>query len=236
MRPSRFLLSTVTGSERSVLMRPSGGIPQGAHGHHTEDRISPEAQDGGSAGPSGRDAGAVRNGDVRVLVTVLRPGSAARHARAVVREVLREAGLDDEAVGDAEVVAAELAANAERHARPPYELRVVSLDGVPAWCEVVDGDPDLREVRIILDLLDSVEEIGLPLLAENGRGLLLAHRLSRGRCHVHPTATHSTGTPGKAVVFALPTRSSICPPFPASQAGGGLGTGTNAIRVTDRPL
>ncbi|MEU4834639.1 ATP-binding protein [Streptosporangium sp. NPDC023615] len=112
-------------------------------------------------------------------VTVLRSGSAARHARAVVREVLQEAGLEDEAIGDAEVVAAELAANAERHARPPYELRVVSLDGVPAWCEVVDGGPDLREVRIILDLLDSVEEIGLPLFAENGRGLLLAHRLSQ---------------------------------------------------------
>ena len=48
-------------------------------------------------------------------------------------------------------------------------------------------------------------EIGLPLLAEDGRGLLLAHRLSQGHCHVYATTIHTTGTPGKAVAFALPT-------------------------------
>ncbi|WP_329079551.1 MULTISPECIES: ATP-binding protein [unclassified Streptosporangium] len=160
----------------------------------------------------------VRCGDVHALVKVLQPGSASRRARAVVREVLREAGLDDDAIADAETIVAELAANAERHARPPYELRVLSLDGVPAWCEVVDGDPDLHEVRIILGLLHSVEEIGLPLLAENGRGLLLVHRLSQGRCHVHPTTTHTTGTPGKAVTFALPRLT-----FPALPGSGSDG-------------
>ncbi|MFF3441696.1 ATP-binding protein [Streptosporangium sp. NPDC002721] len=152
--------------------------------------------------------------DIRALARVLQPGSAARRARAVVQKVLRDAGLDDDAVGDAETVVAELAANAEKHARPPYELRVLSLDGVPAWCEVVDGDPDLHEVRVILDLLCSVEEIGLPLLAENGRGLLLAHRLSHGHCRVHPATVLTTGTPGKAVAFALPTRSGTRPAFP----------------------
>ncbi|MGJ6961662.1 hypothetical protein ACSDR0_07085 [Streptosporangium sp. G11] len=64
-----------------------------------------------------------------------------------------------------------------------------------------------------------MEEIGLPLLAENGRGLLLVHRLSQGRCHVHPTTTHTTGTPGKAVIFALPARLTF-PALPDSGSDG----------------
>ncbi|WP_440099317.1 ATP-binding protein [Streptosporangium sp. H16] len=186
-------------------MRPSGGIPHGAHDHPSENLTFPPDHDRRGTGLTGQNAGVAGGDDVRALVEVLQPGSASRRARAVVREVLREAGLDDDAVSDAETIVAELAANAERHACPPYELRVLGLDGAPAWCEVVDGDPDLHEVRIILDLLHSVEEIGLPLLAENGRGLLLVHRLSQGRCHVHPATAHTTGTPGKAVTFALPT-------------------------------
>ncbi|MEV6862803.1 ATP-binding protein [Streptosporangium subroseum] len=161
-----------------------------------------------------KGTGATGHGDIRVLVKILRPGSASRRARAIVREVLQRAGLHDDDIGDAEIIVAELAANAEKHARPLYELRIFSLDGVPTWCEVVDGDPDLYEIRIILDLLHSVKEIGLPLLAENGRGLLLAHRLSHGHCHVHSTTIHTTGTPGKAVAFALPTRSGNRPTFP----------------------
>ncbi|WP_329083876.1 ATP-binding protein [Streptosporangium sp. NBC_01469] len=136
---------------------------------------------------------------------VLRPGSASRRARAVVREVLQQAGLPDDDIDTAELIVAELAANAEKHARPPYELRVFSLDGTPTWCEIVEGDQDLHEIRIILNLLHSVEEIGLPLLAENGRGLLLAHRLSHGHCQTYPVVTLTTATPGKAVAFALPT-------------------------------
>ncbi|MEU8206870.1 ATP-binding protein [Streptosporangium sp. NPDC049046] len=217
-------------------MRPSGGIPHGAQDHPGEDLVFPPDHDRGGGGLMGQHAGVMGGGDIRVLVKILQPGSASRRARAVLREVLREAGLDDEAVSDAETMVAELAANAERHARPPYELRVLSLDGVPTWCEVVDGDPDLHEVRIILGLLDSVEEIGLPLLTENGRGLLLVHRLSQGQCHVHPATTHTTGTPGKAVTFALPTRSGACPPFSPLRTGDDLDTGTNTIRATDRPL
>ncbi|MER5646512.1 ATP-binding protein [Streptosporangium sp. NPDC002524] len=136
---------------------------------------------------------------------VLAPGSASRRARAVVREVLGDAGLPIDDIDSAELIVAELAANAERHARPPYELRIHSLDGIPTWCEIVDSDPDPHEVGIILNLLRSVTEIGLPLLAENGRGLLLAHRLSRGYCHVRPTTVGTTGTTGKAVAFALPS-------------------------------
>ncbi|MGC5010173.1 ATP-binding protein [Streptosporangium sp. DT93] len=153
------------------------------------------------------EARATGRGDVRVLVRVLRPGSVARRARAVVREVLGQAGLPGDDVDTAELVVAELAANAERHARPPYELRIFSLDGVPAWCEMVDGDPDPREVRLVLGLLRSVDEIGLPLLAENGRGLFLAHRLSDGHCRAYPAVGLTTGIPGKAVAFALPTLS-----------------------------
>ncbi|MFI6457176.1 ATP-binding protein [Streptosporangium amethystogenes] len=129
-------------------------------------------------------------GDIRVMVRVLQPGSASRRARAILREVLQDTGLDDDAISDAE-----LAANAEKHARPPYELRVISVDAVPTWCEISDGDPDLYEIGLIFNLLHSVDEIGLPLLAENGRGLLLAHRLSHGHCHVHATTTLTTGTP-----------------------------------------
>ncbi|WP_248959363.1 ATP-binding protein [Sphaerisporangium perillae] len=169
-------------------------------------------------------AGPVRT---RTLVRLLQPGSASRRAREVIREVLRRAGADDEAIADAELIVAELAANAEWHARPPYELRVFSEDGVPIWCEIVDGDPDTHEVAIVLDLLRSVREIGLPLLAENGRGLLLAHRLSGGNCHVHSVTTSTTGAPGKAVAFALPAPSNARPlssrtpaAHPASAATG----------------
>ncbi|WP_440100885.1 ATP-binding protein [Streptosporangium sp. H16] len=153
--------------------------------------------DTGTMGRDGQD-------DIRALVKVLRPGSASRRARAVVREVLQHVGLSGDDIDTAELIVAELAANAEKHARPPYELRVLSLDGIPAWCEIVDGDPDLHEISIILNLLRSVEEIGLPLLAENGRGLLLAHRLSHGHCQTYPVVTLTTATPGKAVAFALP--------------------------------
>ncbi|MEU0482628.1 ATP-binding protein [Streptosporangium sp. NPDC006013] len=158
------------------------------------------------SGTTGPDSDAAGRSDIRALVKVLRPGSASRRARAIVRDVLQQAGPPEDDIDTAELIVAELAANAEKHARPPYELRVFSLDGTPSWCEVVDGDPDTHEVRLILNLLHSVQEIGLPLLAENGRSLLLAHRLSHGHCRTYPVTTLA-GAPGKAVAFALPTRS-----------------------------
>ncbi|MEV8638241.1 hypothetical protein AB0395_41970 [Streptosporangium sp. NPDC051023] len=187
-------------------MRPSGGPSRGVP-YHPAHIVPPQP------GPDDRHGPVTGHDDVRVTVKVLQSGSASRRARAVVRQVLGRAGLGDDAVADAEIVVAELAANAEKHARPPYELRVFSLGVVPAWCEIVDGDPDLYEVRVVLGLLCSVEEIGLPLLAENGRGLLLAHRLSGGHCHVHPTTALATGDPGKAVAFALPVLSGGRPAF-----------------------
>ncbi|MFF0311105.1 ATP-binding protein [Streptosporangium sp. NPDC004379] len=179
-------------------MRPDGSIPPGTPG-----RPSPFPPS--RPGPGEPSPVAAEGSRVRVLVRALPPGSASRRAREVVREVLRQAGLDGDAVADAELVVAELAANAERHARPPYEVRIFSLNGVPAWCEVVDGDPDAHEVAVVLGLLRLVKEIDAPLLVENGRGLLLVHRLSSGHCHVHPATAFTTATPGKAVAFALPT-------------------------------
>ena len=165
---------------------------------------------------SGHYATGEQPGDIRVMVRVLQPGSASRRARAILREVLQDTGLDDDAIADAELVVAELAANAEKHARPPYELRIISLDAVPTWCEISDGDPDLHEIRIIFNLLHSVDEIGLPLLAENGRGLLLAHRLSHGHCHVlrHHDPHHRHPRQGRHLRPAHPPRQPAHLPTP----------------------
>ncbi|MFC4529228.1 ATP-binding protein [Sphaerisporangium dianthi] len=182
--------------------------------------------------------------DLRILIRILPAGSASRRARAVVREALQNAGVGADAVGDMEIIAAELAANCEKHARPPYEMRVFSLGEVPIWCEIIDGDPDISAVSQVLDVLrapqgwrqpDVVapqeaapeaagtvsgeivgavpgeadgavpEEAGeCGLFTEGGRGLLLAHALSDGRCRAYSTRTVITGAPAKAVAFALP--------------------------------
>lgn len=181
-------------------MRPSGDIPRPAH-HPAED-LPPQPDPGREA------IDATGHGGVRVTIKALQPGSASRRARAVVRETLQRAGVGEDDIADAEVIVAELAANAEKHGRPPYELRIFRLDGVPAWCEVADGDPDLYEIGIIFNLLRSVKEIGLPLLAENGRGLLLTHRLSNGHCRVHPATIFASGAAG---TLARPSPSR-CPP------------------------
>ncbi|MEU9887655.1 ATP-binding protein [Sphaerisporangium sp. NPDC051011] len=153
--------------------------------------------------------------DVRVLVKALQPGSAARRARTVVREVLQRAGVSDDAITDAEIVVAELAANAERHGRRPYELRIFRIDGVPTWCEVVDGDPEPDKIRDAFQRLATLPEPDLSLLAENGRGLLLTYELSQGHCQAYRTITTTTDSPGKAVAFALPTASGTRLPYSA---------------------
>ncbi len=152
--------------------------------------------------------------DVHMLVRLLRPGSVSRRARAVVREVLQAEGIAREEIADAETVVAELAANCEWHARPPYEIRVFSLCGVPTWCEVVDGDPDLGWIPALLDL--PLAYPPLDPFAENGRGLTLVRELSLGHCRAYPTTTFTTDAPAKAVAFALPARSGTrltCPPL-----------------------
>ncbi|WP_433496782.1 ATP-binding protein [Sphaerimonospora sp. CA-214678] len=197
----------------------------------------------------------------RVLVKVLRPGSAAHRARAVVRQALEAAGVDAEQASDAEIAVAELAANAETHAREPYELRIISMAGAPAWCEVVDGDMDLIDVLAILSELRSGEptalwfrEAGDGLVdesehgfRESGRGLLMVHQLSGGRCAAYPTRTFTTGIPGKAVGFALPAkddprRLDFPPPVPdlreitevPRQVGIGIGSHSSVPTLTGR--
>ncbi|MDH2429601.1 ATP-binding protein [Sphaerisporangium sp. TRM90804] len=140
----------------------------------------------------------------RVVVTPLCPGSAARVARAAVRAALARTGTAPDDVGDAEIVVSELAANAERHANGPYELRIHWLGGVPAWCEMVDGGLDLGTIPAILALLHASASAPPMSLDENGRGLMLAHRLSRGHCCAYPTTLSDGGGMGKAVAFALP--------------------------------
>ncbi|MET8140132.1 ATP-binding protein [Sphaerisporangium sp. NPDC005288] len=139
------------------------------------------------------------------LVEVLPSGAVGRHARAVLREVLMKAGAEAETLADAEIVVSELAANADRHAAGSYELRILDEAGVPAWCEVVDGTPDFGELATRLDRLRTSVDADMPSLAENGRGLLLALRLSGGDCAVYPARSSSTGALGKAVGFALGT-------------------------------
>ncbi len=142
------------------------------------------------------------------LIEFLQPGSAVRRARSVLGAILGRAGVDEDRIRDAQLIVMELTANAERHARPPYELRVHDRRGVPAWCEVVDAAPDLDEIRALLARPAHLgEQPDLPLaelLAENGRGLLLAQRLSGGTCRAYPTRRTTTGAPAKALAFALP--------------------------------
>ncbi|MEU8037770.1 ATP-binding protein [Streptosporangium sp. NPDC049078] len=166
----------------------------------------------------GLAAGGALSGDARadvsMLVAILYPGSAPRQACAVVRQALQECGVLDGDVTDAEIIVAELAANCERHARPPYELRLFNLAGVPTWCEVVDSDPDLGWIPAVLD--HSRPQTALDLFAENGRGLILVRELSQGHCRAYVTTTFIANTPAKAIAFALPTLAGTrltCPPL-----------------------
>jgi anti-sigma regulatory factor (Ser/Thr protein kinase) len=122
-----------------------------------------------------------------------------------MREALLKAGVTGEAADDVEIIVAELAANSEKHARGPYELRVHCLSGIPMWCEMVDGDHELGEIPAILAGLHACARTGPMPLTESGRGLLLAHGLSHGHCYVYPTTMSVSGAPGKAIAFALPT-------------------------------
>ncbi len=165
-------------------------------------------------------------GRYRVLVRLLTPGTVAHRARAVLRDVLLQAGADDESAGDAESAVAELAANAEAYACGPYELRVAFVDDRPVWCEVVDGDPDLNGIPGMLDRLRADGgDFDLDVFEEHGRGLLLVHLLSKGRCLAYPTRTCLSGVPGKAVAFALLPETSPRPCSPVPDVGLPEGAG-----------
>lgn len=175
------------------------------------------------------------HGDCQLMVTMLPSSAAARWARNVLREVLLEADVDDGDTCDAESAVAELAANAHAHGRGPCELRIIIARGVPVWCEVVDSDPDLGRIPAILDELGTAGsrlESDPSMLAESGRGLLLAHQLSNGRCHAYATTLRTTAAPGKAVAFALPktrTASAIADTNP--QPGPPLGTSIRMAKI-----
>ncbi len=159
-------------------------------------------------------------GGYQVLVRVLQAGTASRRARSVIREVLSRAGGDHQEIDDAENAVAELAANAEEHGRPPFELRIVFVDGEPSWCEVVDADRNLKGVSATLDQLRACgDEPDLSLFEERGRGLLLVHALSAGRCWVYPTRMCATATLGKAIGFVLPAKTGPCPSAPVQDDG-----------------
>lgn len=146
--------------------------------------------------------------DHDLIVRVLPDGQAARWARALVREVLKDADVPESEIADAELAVGELAANADTHSYGPYEMRLLLAGGYPVWCEVIDADEDITGIPEILAKLRlnpspaSVHVEEPP--QESGHGLMIVHRLSGGRCGVFPTVMHTTGLPGKAVAFALP--------------------------------
>lgn len=142
-----------------------------------------------------------RSGLCRMSVWHLPCNSAHRaekSARAAVRRALLQAGIGEDDIFDADSAVAELAVNAVQHARPPYELRILSLGGqLPIWCEVVDSGP-------FGDVFG--EYVPDEELSEHGRGLRLVDGLSAQRCAAYPTSALRTGAAAKAVGFALPCR------------------------------
>ncbi|MFV2179451.1 ATP-binding protein [Actinomadura sp. LOL_016] len=147
-----------------------------------------------------------------LIVHALPDGRAGRRARALVREVLENVDVGESEITDAELAVGELAANADTHSFGPYELRIVLAAGQPVWCEVIDANVCLAGIPQMFAKLDSNPEPGDPVNVEdppqeNGHGLAIVHRLSRGRCGAYPTVMHTTGLPGKAVAFALPDNS-----------------------------
>nr|WP_242438654.1 ATP-binding protein [Streptomyces sp. CB00455] len=122
-------------------------------------------------------------------------------ARALVRTALAELDTAPDTAPDsdtAELLTAELVANAVEHTRPgaPVEL-VVELPASGCRVEVHDGDP-----RPPGDLASRLDDTHPDPWQEHGRGLLLVRTLSSG-CGHHPTPH------GKAVWFTLAGRPAV---------------------------
>lgn len=138
-------------------------------------------------------------------------GAVAR-ARALARRTLAERGLHGEALAEGELMACELATNAVRHARPPYELRLRATRPASVVCEIVDALPALPPIpaepaasgAFGLTLAD-IDTADVDVL-EGGRGLAMVARLSGNHLGARYTRTHTTPLPtaAKAVWFALP--------------------------------
>ncbi|MEU3063450.1 ATP-binding protein [Streptomyces subrutilus] len=116
-------------------------------------------------------------------------------ARALVRAALAEGAAPSADADTAELLTAELVANAVEHTAggDPIEL-VVELLGGGCQVEVHDGDP-----RPPGDLTARPDDTHPDPWQEHGRGLLLIRALSSG-CGHRRTAR------GKAVWFTLPAR------------------------------
>jgi anti-sigma regulatory factor (Ser/Thr protein kinase) len=124
--------------------------------------------------------------------------------------MLSDLALAEEVVDDGVLMVSELIANAVRHARAPYELRMYRTDRT-VICEVVDGlrllpqIPDGKAEALSLQDIDSIDDL---TRLECGRGLEVVYQLSKGHCGARFTKTCATRTPvdGKAVWFAIDLR------------------------------
>ncbi|MEZ0076276.1 ATP-binding protein [Planotetraspora sp. GP83] len=144
-------------------------------------------------------------GGPRLAAWCLHRDSAVHRARALLRCELTALRIADELIGDVELVVAELASNAVRHARGPYELRVLYDRGVPVEAEVADAGTGADLVDELLDrplvIPDSIEDLEL-----GGRGLRLVAALTGGRCGGRQVRLCGTGRAGTGVWFGLPTQ------------------------------
>jgi anti-sigma regulatory factor (Ser/Thr protein kinase) len=133
--------------------------------------------------------------------------AAVGRARELLRAALTALGFDAETTCDGVLMISELATNALRHARPPYELRLRRGDHV-LTCEIADASPAQPVIPRTTDRShptpDGIDAAG-PGLGEAGRGLEIVSHLSGGRCGTRPTVLRASGVPvcGKGMWFAL---------------------------------
>ena len=147
-----------------------------------------------------------RDCSLRMVAWCLPPAMAPRRARTLLRTVLAPCVWDEGRIGQAELVASELATNALRHASRPYEMRVWRHGRLPVLCEIADSSPDLNGIPGHLRCPQSTGagiEANL-LLAERGRGLGIVAEMTSGLCGAYTTTLLGTGGRGKSVWFVLP--------------------------------
>jgi hypothetical protein len=84
-------------------------------------------------------------------------------------QVLTQAGGQQSDAGNSELAGGGPGANAEPHLARPYEPRTPLLGGSPAWCEVVDDDPDRGRKGALFGSL-----------RRRGYGLMLVRRTTAG--------------------------------------------------------
>ncbi|MFI0355057.1 ATP-binding protein [Actinomadura sp. 9N407] len=122
------------------------------------------------------------------------PGCAS-HARRVLAEALAEAGVDRSVIGDAQLMASELATNAHQHARDhgPHELWLYTGPPGETRCAVFDRHVSARLTGYSWTSGDF------------GRGLSIVQELSEGRWGMLRALSRRTPrVQGKAVWFTIP--------------------------------